>query len=85
MFFIFVAKGREPEKRVARRGVKDTEVLCSHQSFDTRLGVFYFCGKGARTREEGCEARRRQPAKYFAKPKVLTPSVRAVFIFMIML
>ena len=23
------------------------EVLCSHQSFNTRKGVFYFCGKWA--------------------------------------
>ena len=41
---------------------------------------FDFCGKGARTREEGCEARRRQPAKYFARTKVLTPE-RVFFYF----
>ena len=39
VFFYILCKGART-RRVARRGYEITEVLCSHQSFNTRKGVF---------------------------------------------
>ena len=45
--FFYKQRGENPRRGLRGETATAGEVLCEAQSFNTRLGVFYFCGKGA--------------------------------------